>query len=112
MVNRLNTKTIQQEYETISAMITLFCRERHQTNARELCPKCRDLLAYAKGRLDKCPYQADKPACSSCPIHCYKPGQREQIREVMRYAGPRMMRSHPIMGIRHLLKGLKDKPKA
>lgn len=107
----LITKTLQQEYETIQVMMMLFCRERHQTKPQELCPKCHDLLTYAKAKLDKCPYQDDKPACLRCPIHCYKPDQREQIREVMRFAGPRIMRSHPIMGARHLLKGLKNKPK-
>jgi predicted amidophosphoribosyltransferase len=99
--------SIEDEYKTITAMIFLCCRERHQTGGRELCPSCAELLTYAKTRLDKCPYAVDKPLCSVCPVHCYKPVRRRQIQEVMRYAGPRMMRSHPLLALRHLLKKFK-----
>lgn len=102
---------MQGEYKTISAMIHLYCRERHQTGAGGLCFSCNELLMYAKSRLDKCPYAKDKPTCAKCPVHCYKPERRKQIQIVMRYAGPRMMRSHPLMAVRHLFKALK-KPKA
>jgi len=44
-------------------------------------------------------------------VHCYKPERRKQIQQVMRYAGPRMLRSHPLLAIRHLLKNFK-KPRA
>lgn len=86
-------------------MIRLFCRERHQPGGDELCFSCEELLTYARSRLDKCPYSKDKPVCAKCPDHCYKPVRREQIQLVMRYAGPRMMRSHPLLTIRHLWKG-------
>ena len=36
--------------------------------------------------------------------HCYAPAQREQIRAIMRYAGPRMILHHRVAAIRHLLK--------
>ena len=99
--------SIANEYKTLSAMMALYCRERHAAGGKELCPSCAELLAYAKSRLDKCPFAADKPACSACPAHCYKPARRRQIQEVMRCAGPRMLRSHPLLAIRHLLKKFK-----
>jgi hypothetical protein len=99
------------EDKTITAMIHLYCCECHQTSPSELCHSCRDLLAYAKARLSKCPYADDKPTCAKCLVHCYKPERRQQIQQVMRYAGPRMLRSHPLLAIRHLLKNFK-KPKA
>ena len=99
--------SIADEYKTITAMIALFCRERHHTGGGELCPSCAELLAYAKTRLDKCPFAADKPTCAACPVHCYRPGRRRQIQEVMRYAGPRMLRSHPLLALCHLLKKFK-----
>lgn len=102
---------MQKEYKTIEAMISLYCRERHQTKRGELCYSCGKLSAYAKSRLDKCPFAGDKPTCAKCSVHCYKPDERKQIAQVMRYAGPRMMRSHPLLAIRHLLRKLK-KPKA
>jgi hypothetical protein len=98
---------MQKEYKTIEAMISLFCRGRHQTGRGELCDSCGKLLTYAKSRLDKCPFADDKPTCAKCSVHCYKPEQRKQIAQVMRYAGPRMIRSHPLLALRHLLRKLK-----
>jgi len=57
---------------------------------------------YANEKLDRCPYGQNKPTCNRCPIHCYKPQQREQARHIMRYAGPRMLLKHPILAIKHL----------
>ena len=47
---------------------------------------------------------AHKTSCEECGNHCYAPAQREQIRAIMRYAGPRMILHHPVAAIRHLLK--------
>ena len=88
-------------------MIRLYCHECHLTRREDLCFSCGELLEYAKSRLDKCPYAEDKPSCAKCSVHCYKPAQRTHIQKVMRYAGPRMMRSHPLLAIRHLVKSLK-----
>jgi hypothetical protein len=103
----LKHKFLEREYKTIEAMLELSCRERHDTKKGELCPACQELLTYAKARLDKCPYREKKPTCGRCPIHCYKPVMRVRIRDVMRYAGPRMLRRHPILALRHLLDGRK-----
>jgi hypothetical protein len=35
---------------------------------------------------------------------------REQVRVVMRRAGPRMLLRHPLLGIRHLLDGRRPVP--
>lgn len=67
-----------------------------------MCPDCAKLMAYAERRLQKCPYGSDKPTCANCPIHCYKPAQRETARIIMRYAGPRMTWRHPLRAITHL----------
>ena len=67
-----------------------------------LCPQCQSLLAYAHQRLDRCKFGNAKPSCTRCPVHCYKPAMRQQIRQVMRYSGPRMLLHHPILAIKHL----------
>ena len=36
--------------------------------------------------------------------------RREQVRVMMRYAGPRMMWEHPIMSLRHWLDGFRRAP--
>jgi hypothetical protein len=62
------------------------------------------LLAYSHQRLDRCPYGDEKPSCKACPIHCYRPSEREAMRQVMREAGPRMLWRHPWLAIVHLWK--------
>ena len=69
---------------------------------RSLCPDCREVLDYARQRLDKCPFGEGKTTCANCRIHCYKPAMREQVKAVMRYAGPRMLIHDPIGAIAHL----------
>ena len=49
-------------------------------------------MAYARLRLEKCRYGADKPTCAKCTTHCYRPAMRERVRAVMRYSGPRMLK--------------------
>jgi len=53
-------------------------------------------------RLERCQFMPEKPVCAKCPVHCYKPYYRQQVREVMRYAGPSMLRYALGVAIRHL----------
>ena len=101
-----NPKRIQRERRTILLMIGLFCRDKHR-HAGGLCPACQQLADYAMARLDRCRFQGEKPPCAKCPVHCYKPALREQVREVMRYAGPRMMLEHPVLAVFHVLDGMR-----
>ncbi len=96
------------EFKTVKAMVEVYCRAHHGSS--ELCSECCDLLEYAEMRLDRCPYGEDKPTCNKCPIHCYKPEPKEQMRLVMRYSGPRMLLKHPILAIRHLLHEKREVP--
>jgi len=95
---------IKREEKTVAAMIRLYCKKNH-TYERELCQECSQLLEYAKLRLDRCPYEQDKPTCAKCPVHCYTPQNRAKIRTVMRFSGPRMLLRHPVLAIRHSLDG-------
>jgi hypothetical protein len=87
-------------------MIGLYCRRNHRQDAG-LCPECAALHAYAMLRLERCRFGADKPVCADCPVHCYRPDMRARIREVMRFAGPRMLLAHPLLAIAHLLDKLR-----
>jgi hypothetical protein len=93
---------IEREAETLRTMIGIYCKQKHRQP--ELCDECRELLAYAEQRLSKCPFTPDKPFCKNCTIHCYKPQAREEIRRVMRFAGPRMIFHNPWLTIKHVLK--------
>ncbi len=100
---------MDRHQKTSHAMIQLYCKAHHQSQ-EDLCEACTELRDYAARRLKSCPFQPDKPPCSKCPVHCYKPAMRERIREVMRYAGPRMIAKHPVMAVRHLLDSVKKSP--
>lgn len=98
-----------REKTTITAMIRIYCDGRHGSDG-ELCAECDALRQYAMRRLDRCPFGPDKSACAKCPIHCYKPQMQERVREVMRFAGPRMLLRHPILAVRHRVDSAKPAP--
>ena len=97
----------EREKRMVAQMIALYCRKKHHTRGG-LCPQCAALDAYAKMRADKCPFMETKTFCSNCRIHCYKPDMRAKIREVMRFAGPRMILHHPVAAIRHVVETRKE----
>jgi hypothetical protein len=100
---------ISREKKTVQAMIRIYCGGQHGMQGR-LCRDCKDLLQYARERLEKCPFQEGKPTCADCAVHCYRRSMREEIRAVMTYAGPRMPYRHPILAVRHLTEGLRKHP--
>jgi len=104
--NRL--QRLSRERETIASMITLYCRGRHNPQDG-LCPECVALQDYAFRRLDRCPFGPEKPTCAKCPIHCYKPEMRAKVKEVMRYAGPRMVLHHPVLSLLHQIDSLRGR---
>ena len=115
---------MKREQKTVERMIGIYCRDhhhhakgeypargyKHPTRGYKLCHECRDLAEYARVRLKNCLFQENKTTCGNCPIHCYKPKMREKIREVMRYAGPRMIWNHPLLAIGHMIDGRRKKP--
>ncbi len=88
-------------------MLAIYCRAKHASTSA-LCDECHALLTYAREKLAKCPFGAQKPTCANCSIHCYQPAQRKAIRTVMAYAGPRMLLHHPIMTLQHTLASLRQ----
>ena len=103
-------KHLLRECKTVSKMIALFCVSHHKTPKDQLCDDCQSLEAYAHQRINHCPFGLGKPTCAKCPIHCYQADRRAQIRQVMRYSGPRMLLNHPILAIHHLLDGFRKPP--
>ncbi|MCX6284957.1 MAG: nitrous oxide-stimulated promoter family protein [Bacteroidetes bacterium] len=97
------------EKRTITAMIRIYCRSVHKST--ELCGLCRDLNEYALKRIEQCVHGMDKPVCQKCQVHCYSPLMREEIKKVMRVAGPQMMLRHPVLSLKHFIrewKGMSD----
>jgi hypothetical protein len=94
---------LAREYRTLEKMVAIYCRDHHNQSGDLPCDDCRAFLTYAEQRLLKCPYGQKKPTCAHCPVHCYKPRQREHARIVMQYSGPRMVLRHPWLSLLHVM---------
>ncbi len=111
------------ETRMVSQMIALWCRGHHAGMAPAedtptvrlglrtvaLCPECAELHAYACARIKACPHMGTKTFCSACPTHCYRPAMRESIRQVMRWAGPRMILYRPVAAVKHAVVTVQSK---
>lgn len=102
----------EREKAVVGDMIALYCRNNHGKSKKDgLCEECQQLLNYAQSRSDHCPFMETKTFCVNCKVHCYKPEMREKIRQVMRYAGPRMIFYHPVMAVSHMFSVMSEKRK-
>ncbi|MDE6551244.1 MAG: nitrous oxide-stimulated promoter family protein [Clostridia bacterium] len=106
----------EKEKKLIPVMIKKYCRGRHKQERKaqgvkggDTCAECRELTEYALFRLEQCPFKVNKKFCSFCRIHCYKPDMREKIKAVMKYSGPRMIATHPIFALSHVVQMIKYK---
>lgn len=87
----------------LARFVRLYCVGRHGAISRSnvplspcggallLCPDCARLITYAVSKRLACPLEGEKPSCKSCRIHCYGDLERQKIREVMAFAGKRMI---------------------
>ncbi|MGP0059289.1 MAG: nitrous oxide-stimulated promoter family protein [Beijerinckiaceae bacterium] len=99
-----------REFRTIAAMLRMYCRTHHGSKDAPLCDDCIELHDYARRRLERCLFGEAKPTCVHCTVHCYKAIMRERVRQVMRWAGPRMLWRHPVLTVRHLIDGRRPTP--
>ena len=95
----------EREGIIISEMICMYCLNNHSTQAL-ICNDCSELNDYALKRLKSCLFRETKPVCKNCPVHCYSPKHREQMRKVMQYSGPRMLLHKPFYAIIHMVDNL------
>jgi hypothetical protein len=102
--------TIPRDLRTLAQFIRIYCRHKHPDAPKrepsfrgfdmealrirrlELCGSCAKLLGHAFVKRAHCPFNP-KPACKHCQSHCYQPLYREQIREVMRFSGRKLVLS-------------------
>ena len=103
------TGRIRRELKTVRVMIEIYCRGQHRAGD-ELCRDCQELWDYARTRVERCPFGSDKPTCANCTVHCFRREMRDRIRDVMRYAGPKMPTRHPVLSIFHVIDGRRPTP--
>jgi hypothetical protein len=98
-----------RELRTLRAMFGIYCTDHHRHNPYA-CSRCGPVLDYATRRLVRCVFGEGKPTCANCTVHCYTEAMRERVKDVMRYAGPRMMSRHPLLALDHVLSGRRPAP--
>ncbi|MGM0126412.1 hypothetical protein IGI37_003841 [Enterococcus sp. AZ194] len=91
---------IREEMKLVSCMIELY----YKHNKGDV-PENR-MASYAEQRLLFCQFGEEKTTCQKCPVHCYQEVYRTQMKQIMRYSGPRMLLVHPILTLRHGFRGL------
>ena len=96
------SKRIEREKRTVEIMVKMYCGHNHD-KLGAICSACNELTEFAIERINHCVFQEDKTVCSECKVHCYRNDMRDKIKTVMRFAGPKMIFLHPIIGIRHLI---------
>jgi hypothetical protein len=97
------TKHQKKDIRLLGKFVEVYCAGKHGAVERaplelpaalgthSLCPECAAFLGYAVVKRLKCPLEAEKPTCKHCRIHCYDTVNREKVREVMSFAGRRLM---------------------
>jgi len=103
-------KELRRDLKTLVRFIETYCRHKHAEADKQpaqlkthdveairgkpvhLCRDCTRLLTHAFVKRSNCPFEP-KPACKRCPDHCYHPTYRQQIREVMKYSGRKLVLS-------------------
>jgi hypothetical protein len=117
---RQSDPEIRKDLKTLALFIKIYCANQHTVLPKSpvslrthdvaaiagrevcLCPACAKLLAHAFVKRTHCPMDP-KPACKHCPNHCYHPTYRQQIRQVMRYSGRKMLLGGRLDYLFHLL---------
>lgn len=102
------TRRERKDLLVLAKFTSVYCRVHHRQHRQPLpagheiaaalglhrdgyCSECRAFLEYAFARRLRCPLDP-KPACKHCPVHCYRPDYRQRVRDIMRFAGPYLMR--------------------
>ncbi|WP_455520983.1 nitrous oxide-stimulated promoter family protein [Parvimonas micra] len=98
-------KKRDREKKVISEMVKLYCRKNHKK--RELCDECKEVLNYSLKRIDNCQCVETKLFCSSCKFSLYSPRDKEKVKQIMKFSGPRILFHHPLLVISHMLSRFK-----
>lgn len=97
----------EKEKRIATLMILKYCKGNKHSETP--CDDCNELIDYLVVRIDNCAFMETKTYCSNCKVHCFNPDMRANIKKVMKYSGPRMLFSDPIMAITHIYQGIKHK---
>lgn len=93
-----------KDIRILTTFVRVYCRKNHPASDKKkleinnsqiksilkdkdlFCSDCSELLTYGVSRRLRCP-KDPKPYCKNCDTHCYRPGYRQTMRQVMRFSG-------------------------
>ena len=92
-----------KDRKVLEAIGCIFCTAHHpgKKDSCGLCPSCRETIEATLARAVACPY-GHEGNCQDCTTHCQRGQAQERIRQIMRYAAPRMALRHPLMTAEYL----------
>ncbi len=108
------SRKVKKDIKILSLFTSVYCHDHHLNKEKVplsesglssrhvYCEECRQFLKYAIDRRLNCPLP-EKPSCKHCHIHCYRSGHREQVKEIMRYSGKKLVRRGRIDLLLHYL---------
>ncbi len=107
------TDTQKKDLKILVRFVRIYCGAKHEGQEKVLgevsdiagsdtllCRECAAVVEHALEKRRRCPLDP-KPSCKNCSIHCYGRGHRERIREIMAFAGRRMILRGRIDYLRH-----------
>ena len=100
-----NTR-LGKDRKTLEAIGRIYCSAHHDGTPKDaagLCASCRQAIDRTLERTASCPY-GHEGNCQDCDIHCQRGEAQLRIKEIMRYAAPRMTLRHPLMTMEYLRK--------
>lgn len=102
-MGHMRNALIDKDRRTLEAMGRIFCSAHHDgaKDAAGLCPACRSTVDATLERAASCPF-GHEGNCQDCAVRCQRGEARDRIREIMRYAAPRMTLRHPLMTFDYL----------
>lgn len=117
--DRVEQRRLRKDLKLLATFVRVYCRDQHakaektpvamKTHDVEaicgrpvpLCRDCQTLLTHAFVKRTHCPLRP-KPACKKCPEHCYAARYRDQMRQVMKYSGRKLVMSGRVHYLLHL----------
>jgi len=103
----------KKDLKILIGFVKVYCKARHGGEEKAwcevsgvarseafLCRECAAVVEHAVEKRRKCPLDP-KPSCKKCRIHCYGKDHRERIREIMAFAGRRMILRGRVDYLRH-----------
>lgn len=96
---------IDLEIKTLDVMFNMYCKLNHHFGKNKnssLCEYCQELFDYSISKVSNCKLKKEGQKCSKCKIHCFKDCYRAGIQKVMRFSGPRLIFTNPILALKHI----------